>query len=136
MMPMLSKSEVSFTGNQTVRRQAKCFSFSSGIYKVNGTETGTVKDEDLAKLRNKQFGFADGNILGMTIHVDSLQLEVIGILEPRGATGSGRNADEVVLVTEPVFNRLFQPDGYSTVTVIVNDITQLESISQQAIAMC
>ena len=76
----------------------------------------------------------DGNILGMTIHVDSLQLEVIGVLESRGATGSGRNADEVILVTEPTFTRLFQPDGYATVNVQVNDITGLESISEQALA--
>ncbi|MCW3491603.1 ABC transporter permease [Dethiobacter alkaliphilus] len=77
---------------------------------------------------------SDGNILGMTIHVDSLQLEVIGVLESRGATGSGRNADEVVLVPEPVFQRLFQPDGYSTVTVQVNDIDRLEAISEQAMS--
>jgi ABC-type antimicrobial peptide transport system permease subunit len=76
----------------------------------------------------------DGNILGMTLQVDSLQLEVIGILEPRGATGGGRNADEVVLVPEPVFNRLFQTDGYSTVSVIVSDITRLEVISEQVLA--
>jgi putative ABC transport system ATP-binding protein len=30
---------------------------SSGIYSVNGTETGALKDDELAKLRNNQFGF-------------------------------------------------------------------------------
>lgn len=72
------------------------------------------------------------NPLEQTIQVEETRLEVSGVLESRGATGSGRNADEVVLVTEPVFAELFQPAGLSTITVLVSDVDNRERVADQA----
>lgn len=78
-------------------------------------------------------GFPPGtNPLGQTIRVEEMQLEVAGVLAPRGATGSGRNADEMVLVTEGIFRELFEPAGLSTVTVLVNDVDNIQRIAGQA----
>ncbi len=78
-------------------------------------------------------GFPPGeNPLGQIIQVEDMELEVTGVLASRGATGSGRNADEIVLVPQAVFTQLFQPAGLSTVTIKVEDIDNMERVAGEA----
>jgi len=74
--------------------------------------------------------FRGDNPIGNAIYIEDTQLEVIGVLESRGASGSGRNADEIVLVPEKVFAELFQPLGLSTVTVRVEDASRIETLAR------
>ena len=74
--------------------------------------------------------FRNESPLGNVIHIEDTKLEIVGILEPRAASGSGRNADEVVLVPEGMFTQLFQPAGLSTVTIRVDDAAHMESLAQ------
>lgn len=73
--------------------------------------------------------FPRENPLGKYIQIESLQLEVIGVLETRGISNSGRNADQTILVPADVFVELFEPVGLSTVTVTVNDPSHLEKLA-------
>ncbi|MBS4031599.1 MAG: ABC transporter permease [Clostridiales bacterium] len=76
--------------------------------------------------------FAGEDPLGKSILVEGFQLEVVGVLAPRGATGSGRNADEIVLVPQDAFTKVFQPTGISTVTVQVENVNDIERLAQEA----
>ncbi len=69
--------------------------------------------------------------LGKVIQIEGLELKVIGMLETRGISNSGRNADQTVLVPQDVFVDLFQPVGLSTVTVVVNDPANLEKLASE-----
>ncbi|GEM_PF-1634534 len=75
--------------------------------------------------------FPGENPLGKLIQVEDLQLEVIGVLDTRGISNSGRNADQIVLVSHEVFVELFQPVGLSTVTVTVQDPANLEKLAAE-----
>ena len=76
--------------------------------------------------------FAGEDPVGKSIFVEGLQLEVVGVLAPRGATGSGRNADEIVLVPQDAFTRLFQPAGLSTLTIKVENVNDIERLAEEA----
>ena len=76
--------------------------------------------------------FPGDNPLGQVIQVEEMELEVTGVLESRGVSGSGRNADELVLVPQDVFTHLFEPAGLSTVTVMVNDVNRMEKLAGEA----
>ena len=76
--------------------------------------------------------FPGENPIGKVIQLEDMQLEVTGVLESRGLSGSGRNADELVLVPQDVFMQLFQPMGLSTVTVMVNDAANMEKLAGEA----
>lgn len=76
--------------------------------------------------------FPGENPLGKLIQIEEMELKVTGVLESRGVSGSGRNADELVLVPQDVFTQLFQPAGLSTVTVMVNDVANLEKLAREA----
>lgn len=75
--------------------------------------------------------FAGEDPVGKSIIVEGLELEVVGVLAPRGATGSGRNADEIVLVPQDVFFRLFQPAGLSTLTIKVENVNDIERLAAE-----
>lgn len=76
--------------------------------------------------------FPSEDPLGRIIQIDGIELEVTGVLESRGMSGSGRNADEVVLVPQGVFTELFQPVGLSTLTVLVSDANHTEKLASDA----
>jgi len=75
--------------------------------------------------------FPRENPLGKFIQVEEMQLEVIGVLDTRGISNSGRNADQIVLVPHGVFVELFQPLGLSTVTVRVENPANLEKLAAE-----
>ncbi len=75
--------------------------------------------------------FPRENPLGKFIQVEGMELEVVGVLDTRGISNSGRNADQIVLVPHDVFVELFQPVGLSTVTVTVKDPARLEKLAAE-----
>ncbi|MBS4024014.1 MAG: ABC transporter permease [Dethiobacter sp.] len=75
--------------------------------------------------------FPGENPVGEMIQVEGMQLEVIGVLTSRGATGKGSNADEIILVPHTLFTKMFQPAGLSTVTVKVDNIADVERLADE-----
>ncbi|ODN66143.1 Macrolide export ATP-binding/permease protein MacB [Methylobrevis pamukkalensis] len=126
----------------------------AGSIDTQTTVTGTTADFTLAKTWDVERGafitaadeadYAPVAVLGRTVAktlfpdgddpvgrhllIDRIPFQVIGVMETKGATGGGRDQDDVVLVPLPTANlRLFGEDYVRAISVLVEDTAVIDA---------
>ncbi len=67
--------------------------------------------------------------LGQMILLENTNFEIIGLLAARGATGGGRDADELVLIPVSTYSRLIDNVRINNLTVWVENPDELEAVA-------
>lgn len=76
--------------------------------------------------------FPDSSAVGQTVRIQNAAVQVIGVLQSRGASPSGRNADDVILLPQSTFaSRLFGATNLSQIYVQVGSSGDLESFPKE-----
>ncbi|MHC1760440.1 MAG: ABC transporter permease [Negativicutes bacterium] len=75
--------------------------------------------------------FPDSSAVGQTIRIQNAAVQVIGVTRSRGASPSGRDADDVIMVPQSTFaSRLFGTTNVSQILVQARSSNDLESLSK------
>lgn len=76
--------------------------------------------------------FPDSSAVGQTIRVQNAAVQVIGVLQSRGASPSGRDADDLILVPQSTFAlRLFGANNLTQILIQARTGIDLEPLSKE-----
>ncbi len=73
--------------------------------------------------------FPNEEPLGKELTINNISFEIISLLTTRGATGGGRDADEVIFIPISTYSRLFDSSELGTVTVQVEKAEEIEIVA-------
>ena len=80
--------------------------------------------------------FAEGDPLGQFLLLDSIPFQVIGVMSAQGASDRGEDQDDVVIVPLSTGTlRLFGQNYLNSITVAVDDVTQIDATEAAAVAL-
>lgn len=76
--------------------------------------------------------FPDSSAVGQTIRIQNAAVQVVGVLQSRGASPSGRDADDMILVPQSTFaSRLFGANNLTQVLVQARSSNDLEPLAKE-----
>jgi macrolide transport system ATP-binding/permease protein len=80
--------------------------------------------------------FPEGDPLGQFLLLDSIPFQVIGVMSAQGASDRGEDQDDVVIVPLSTGTlRLFGQNYLNSITVAVDDVTQIDATEAAAVAL-
>ena len=77
--------------------------------------------------------FPDSSPVGQTIRIQNAAVQVVGVIRSRGASPSGRDADDVIMVPQTTFaSRLFGASNLTQVLIQARSGNDLESLAKDS----
>ena len=77
--------------------------------------------------------FPDSSPVGQTIRIQNAAVQVVGVIQSRGASPSGRDADDVIMVPQTTFaSRLFGASNLTQVLIQARSGKDLESLAKDS----